>query len=665
MGTVYKAEQTLIRRVVALKVLRREVVQDETAVRRFLNEARAISSLSSPHTVRLFDFGVTKDGLLYYTMELLQGRSLRAVIEHDAPMNYVRASLLMEQACLSLEEAHGAGILHRDIKPDNLFSITRNGDEELKVLDFGIAKLSTDEAQESLTRTGAVVGTPAYLSPEQAQGNPVVPASDLYSLGIVFYEMLAGIPPFRYQTPMKTILAHIRESALSVSECNPGVQIPVGLEEFLATTLEKDPERRFQTAKEFRQTLHKVVKEATRFVGSVPLPSLSATDQGVRLKALAWTDLSTRVQVLPTAEEDLVALQNSGEQDLDPVPRTPTQKPISAVAMTDLMSLETITGNDAEGWTVGVEGGGRQSPVSPDAANEPDMVFHTGRSPVARVIVVLVMVLAGLGAWFLWPKAKGERQPDPAVNVVVSAGSTVDVQGSTPPGGTSADVMADVVAAAEPTAVPDVLDRADARASAEVLTDQMNLLEASSSEVSLSALDVTPMSPEAVNTPEVVRGLDVPVEAMSDVHRDVSTPSSSDVSANTAKRGRKEGRERPRHAPREKEASSRENKEPSAAGFLKRGREAMTLGRLEDAVALLKKAVDAGEDRAAAEALIETCRQRMVQRDYERHLSLGDRAMEEKRWEDCLTQFHQALKLRGSNPEIERKMKKCREMSMF
>lgn len=122
---------------------------------------------------------------------------------------------------------------------------------------------------------------------------------------------------------------------------------------------------------------------------------------------------------------------------------------------------------------------------------------------------------------------------------------------------------------------------------------------------------------------------------------------------------------RPRRKAREKENSPPEDRTVSSSGFLKRGREAMTLGRLEDAVALLKKAIDAGEDRSTAEALMETCRQRMVQRDYERHLSLGDRAMEEKRWDDCVTQFSQAVKLRGSNPEIERKLQKCREMSVF
>jgi len=293
------------------------------------------------------------------------------------------------------------------------------------------------------------------------------------------------------------------------------------------------------------------------------------------------------------------------------------------------------------------------------------MVFHTGRNPVAWIVVVLMVVLAGLGGWFLWPKARGEGASDPGVDVAVSGDSSVDVRGSTPPDVASASVLADVVAAAEPTLVPVVSKLADGKAGAEMLTDQSSPLDTPASEVPVSALELASMSPEAVNAPEIAGGLDVPAEPIPDVQQDSSTPASPDVLAETGKRGRKESTVRPRRKAREKENSPPEDRTVSSSGFLKRGREAMTLGRLEDAVALLKKAIDAGEDRSTAEALMETCRQRMVQRDYERHLSLGDRAMEEKRWDDCVTQFSQAVKLRGSNPEIERKLQKCREMSVF
>ena len=288
MGVVYKAEQQLIKRIVALKVLRRDIVQDESAVKRFLNEARAIASLDSRHTVTLHDFGVTKDGLLYYTMELLKGRPLTHIIRDESPVDHVRAAGLLLQACSSLEEAHEHNILHRDIKPDNLFVTVRKGREELKVLDFGIAKLVGDASMDTVTRTGMIIGTPQYLSPEQALGNPVVPASDLYSLAIVFYEMLAGKPPFIDDTPMKTMWAHIRDPVPPLRQKNPKVKVPRSIEAFLNRALEKEPGKRLQSVPAFAEALRKAVEDHQASPETVSLPPLSTTDGGLRLRTQVW-----------------------------------------------------------------------------------------------------------------------------------------------------------------------------------------------------------------------------------------------------------------------------------------------------------------------------------------------------------------------------------------
>jgi len=288
MGVVYRAEQHLIKRIVALKVLRREVVQDETAVKRFLTEAQAIASLDSRHTVTLYDFGVTRDGLLYYTMELLKGHPLSWIIRKEAPLDVGRAARLVIQVCDSLKEAHDRGILHRDLKPDNLFVVERDDREMIKVVDFGIAKLVGDSSVESVTRTGMIVGTPQYLSPEQALGNPVVPASDLYSLAIVLYELLAGVPPFQDETPMKTLWCHVRDPLPPLSSKNPSVQVPRSIEAFLARALEKEPGRRFPTAVAFRDALRKALEDHDAAPETVSLPSLSTTDEGLRLKTQAW-----------------------------------------------------------------------------------------------------------------------------------------------------------------------------------------------------------------------------------------------------------------------------------------------------------------------------------------------------------------------------------------
>ena len=281
MGVVYRAEQHLIKRTVALKVLRREIVQDESAVKRFLNEARAIASLDSHHTISLYDFGVTRDGLLYYTMELLKGRPLSRIILDEAPLDHVRAAGLLLQACRSLEEAHEHNILHRDLKPENLFVILKKGKEQLKVLDFGIAKLLGDSAGETVTQAGMIVGTPQYLSPEQARGNPVAQPSDLYSLGIVLYELLAGEPPFLGDTPMKTLWAHIQDPVPPLHQKNPKVQVPKSIEAFLVRALEKDPSKRFQSAGAFAGALRKAVEDHDASPETVLLQEAGAAPGGL------------------------------------------------------------------------------------------------------------------------------------------------------------------------------------------------------------------------------------------------------------------------------------------------------------------------------------------------------------------------------------------------
>ena len=212
VGVVYVAEQAMIGRRVALKVLRMEMVRDKSAVQRFLVEAKAIGSLNSPHTITLHDFGVTREGLLYYTMELLEGDPLSKIIRREGAMEYRGASELILQALDSLEDAHEHGILHRDLKPDNLFVEVEDGREILRILDFGIAKLMDDKSMGTITQSGMICGTPMYLSPEQISGKPAVPASDLYSLALVYYETLAGSPPFKADTMLGLLRAHTRQA---------------------------------------------------------------------------------------------------------------------------------------------------------------------------------------------------------------------------------------------------------------------------------------------------------------------------------------------------------------------------------------------------------------------------------------------------------------------
>ena len=319
MGVVYHAEQEIIGRNVALKVLRRDIVRDPSQVKRFLTEAKAIASLTSPNTVTLYDFGISSDGLdglLYYTMELLEGRSLGQIIEQDGPLPYPRAVNLILQACNSLAEAHDSGILHRDIKPENIFiSRGRDGEDLVRVLDFGIAKLMGDQSMGTLTQTGMICGTPAYLSPEQALGNPAGEFSDLYSLAITLYEALAGTPPFVADTTMKLLLKHLNDEPPALMETNPDITVPGTLDGFLRKALAKKPENRYGSVDAFRSGLEEALHSHEEAPTTRHLPKLRASKQGTR--TVEVTDEARTVD-LATAE---TALHPT------PLPQTETASP--------------------------------------------------------------------------------------------------------------------------------------------------------------------------------------------------------------------------------------------------------------------------------------------------------------------------------------------------
>ncbi len=282
MGAVYRAHQHSMDRDVALKLMRPETAGDEQAVRRFFREARAASKLNNPHTITVFDFGQTRDGMLYIAMELLRGRSLAKTLRDlGAPMEPARAIRIADQVLDSLDEAHANGILHRDLKPDNVFLLdTRGGEDFVKVLDFGIAKMREPGGQ-SLTGTGMAFGTPTYMSPEQAQARELDARSDLYSVGVLLFEMLAGKPPFEAETPLAMALKKVQERAPTVYHVNPDVRIPESLERLLASLLDSNPDARPKSASECRALLAEAAKDQS----AIPMPSVvvrSRTTEVVR-----------------------------------------------------------------------------------------------------------------------------------------------------------------------------------------------------------------------------------------------------------------------------------------------------------------------------------------------------------------------------------------------
>ena len=258
MGTVYRARHVLIDRAVAVKVLNPRFGEDEAARERFRREARAAGRLQHVNAVTVTDFGQTSSGLVYIVMELLEGRTLREVIGKDAPLEIGRAVAMMLQASAAVAAAHEAGIIHRDLKPANIFVVQKTDVPVLvKVLDFGIAKLAVESLEEddpkSLTQLGVMIGTPRYMSPEQCSGLPLTPAADVYSLGVILYEMLTGIAPFSGTSPLAIAMRHASEAPRRPREIVAAIPEPI--EQVILHALEKKPSDRPADANAFRREL--------------------------------------------------------------------------------------------------------------------------------------------------------------------------------------------------------------------------------------------------------------------------------------------------------------------------------------------------------------------------------------------------------------------------
>lgn len=257
MGVVYKSRQISIDRVIALKMLNQQMASDPTWVQRFYNEAKACSRLQHPNTIRMFDFGQTSDGRLFMTMEFLDGISLRDALQ-KGPLAPQRVVKILIQCCASLAEAHSIGIIHRDIKPDNVFLLNMAGSPDfVKLLDFSVAKLL--EGDRMKTQAGVVFGTPQYMSPEQGRGLPLDARSDLYALGILAFEMLTGNVPFHDDNPMTVIQMHLQGQIPPMPD-----SIPYSVQQIVRRALEKDPGRRYQSSGEMMQHCQQVFAEVSQ-----------------------------------------------------------------------------------------------------------------------------------------------------------------------------------------------------------------------------------------------------------------------------------------------------------------------------------------------------------------------------------------------------------------
>ncbi|MFO0738544.1 MAG: protein kinase [Labilithrix sp.] len=275
MGKVYRAEQAPLGRLCAIKVLNPNYSGDADPEfhKRFFREASVTSKITHPNCVTIFDYGKTDDDVFYMVMEYLEGKTLHLALREGGVMHEMRAGRIASQICRALREAHNLGVIHRDLKPANIF-LTRPSsrapdahgtipppseeDEDfVKVLDFGLVKHLGERPEEQLTQTGLFMGSPKYMAPEQIQGGHVDARTDIYSLGIIMYEMLAGKVPFERATSVNILMAHVGEPPPPMREVNPNLLCSPAFEELVMRCIAKEPNERFSTMDEVLQNIRR------------------------------------------------------------------------------------------------------------------------------------------------------------------------------------------------------------------------------------------------------------------------------------------------------------------------------------------------------------------------------------------------------------------------
>ena len=339
MGTVYMAKQVPVGRSIALKVLRRDLSEDRSAVRRFFHEAKVVSKLRHPNTVTLYDFGQSDEGLLFIAMELMTGASLDNIAKSGG-FGLDEVVEVGNQVCQALAEAHELDIIHRDLKPSNIFVDEVGARKLVKILDFGIAKIK--DVRSNLTLTGMVFGTPAYMSPEQAQGLDIDCRTDLYALGVLLFELVTGQLPYPGESPMKIAMAHILQPIPDPEERALFRPLPPGLVQLICRLLAKEPAHRPPSANAVRQELVEIGKylvehPAHPFFPTIPDPTDSGVSAMGSAPAVAAQPMVAVRERTPPGEPIVTTPAETGPQTAQAFPETNPQPEVSPTAVTKVI----------------------------------------------------------------------------------------------------------------------------------------------------------------------------------------------------------------------------------------------------------------------------------------------------------------------------------------
>jgi serine/threonine-protein kinase len=524
MGSVYQAhDQQMSNRVVAIKILALHLVGDDKQVARFEQEARAANQLGHPNTISVLDFGQS-DGLLYMVMEYLTGETLTQVLRRSR-LPVARALYMVRQVLKSLAEAHSKGIIHRDLKPDNIFVCEVYGEKDfIKVIDFGIAKFLESGGQE-LTQAGKMFGTPRYLSPEQAQGLPLTPASDLYALGVILFEMISGRPPFIAEDPIAVAIKHVQERPPRLSEVAAELELPEAVDEFVAHLLAKKPTHRYQSAEEVMEAVDDLLavlgqslsgsqrlptgqyRQAGSPTGQVRAPGNRTpgrpvtvppvsriTGPGATVGLAGESDATQALETVPLAAGNRLSptepAPDGRTRSLSPTPAAAAVLQVAAGQSTLALSTEDIAAHRAAAEsnkeTSAAPGRPAQVPAATPAASTPP-VDGGARSGAGRWIAVLAGfgIAVGASAWL----TAGYRQPNApqdgstATGEALAAGDVIEAgdvaQDDAPLALAVAAPAGDATSTAEPTPAAPVVLPAPTTAAAAVAkpTDDILMLQ--------------------------------------------------------------------------------------------------------------------------------------------------------------------------------------------